>query len=82
MSNPRMVKEEDQVMPRSGQIFSLGSSRAPTRITWGFSRLHARPDIDWKLWMYLVAALRFSGVLFKNKMVSSANVSALASVRA
>ena len=46
MSKPRMVKEEDQVMPKSGQIVSFGSSRAQTGMTCVFSRLHASPDIE------------------------------------
>ena len=82
MSNPRMVKEEAQVMPRSGQIMSFGSSKAPTGMTWVFSRLHSRPEIVWNSLMYFVAALKFSGVLFMNRVVSSAKASALASDRA
>ena len=82
MSKPRMVKEEDQVMPGSGQIVYFGSSRAPTRMTCVFSRLHASPDIECNYRMYLVAALRFWGDLVMNRVVSSANTSALASVRA
>ena len=82
MSKPRMVKDEDQVIPRSGQIMSVGSSFIPMGMTWVFSRLHASPDMEWKSLMYLVAALRFSGDLLMKSVVSSAKASALASERA
>ena len=82
MSKPSMVKDDDQVIPRSGQMMSVGSSLIPMGMTWVFSKLHASPEMVWKSLMYLVAALRFSGDLLMKSVVLSAKASALASERA
>ena len=80
ISNPRMVKLSVQVIPNSGQMMSVGSFSAPMGITCVLSKLQLSPLIEWKSWMYFVAALRFSGDRCMNNVVSSANASALASV--
>ena len=38
MSKPRMVKDDDQVIPRTGHIMSVGLSFIPMGMTWVLSR--------------------------------------------
>ena len=66
-----MVKLSDQVIPKSGQMMSVGSLSAPMGITCVLSRLQESPLIEWNSWMYFVAALRFSGDRCINNVVSS-----------
>ena len=77
-----MVKVEVQVIPSSGQRISLGSFMAPTGMTVVLSKLHAKPEMVWKSWIYFVAFSRLLGVRCMKSVVSSANASALASLRA
>ena len=80
ISNPSIVKVSSQIMLRSVQIFSFIFVFVPIGITLVLSRLHERPEILWKCVVYFTAFLRLDSVRVMKSVVSSANVSARASV--
>ena len=67
-----MVKDDAHSIPSSGQIMYFGLSFSPTGMMCVLSRLHARPEMAWKFFIYFVACLKLSGVRVMKSVVSSA----------